>query len=197
MESSRLAKGATRWSARGLLLCSGIQAGRSTRRRRGCRRKRATTVSVRLSQLPGHSDCNDARAVERGGTALYLYMKSLHVRDQKKNQSVQKSTRHSETVLKGRYALPVGPPCSQGPVTTGVALSRRGKTRRAGLRISRGRDIDLAFPFRTRTMGARVGVPATRAWRRKAPTGGVREPSEHGPRTAAQGGAVHATPDDQ
>ena len=48
-------------------------------------------------------------------------------------------------------------------------------------------------------MGARVGA-APGAWRRKAPTGGVREPSlnpgtsEHGPRTAALGGAVHATP---
>ena len=49
--------------------CSWLHAGvgireRGTIRRRGCRRKRATIVTVRLSLHPGHSDCKDARAVE-------------------------------------------------------------------------------------------------------------------------------------
>ena len=49
--------------------CSWLHAGvgireRGTIRRQGCRRKRATNVTVRLSLHPGHSDCKDARAVE-------------------------------------------------------------------------------------------------------------------------------------
>ena len=52
--------------------CSWLHAGvsireRGTNRRRGCRRKRATNVTVRLLQHPGHSDC---KRCEGGGGCL-------------------------------------------------------------------------------------------------------------------------------